>query len=155
MDRHRDVVLWKLAGLDDADLRRPLLPSGNTLLGIVKHLAIWDYIWICRTFGVATEPLPTDGGTDVSTMRVEPGESTADVVAFYERACAAVNQVIDEMSLDETRTTMSGRTLSLRWVLLHMLEDTIRHAGHMDIMRELIDGATGDHPYADGERWPS
>jgi Protein of unknown function (DUF664) len=62
LNRHRDAVLWKLDRLDDSQLRRAMLPSGNTLLGLVKHLATWEYIWICKTFGQQTEPLPTDNG---------------------------------------------------------------------------------------------
>jgi len=60
-------VLWKLEGQDDADLRRAMLPSGNTLLGLVKHLATWEYAWICRTFGYPTEALTLDEGDDTPT----------------------------------------------------------------------------------------
>ena len=60
LDRHRDAVVWKLDGLSDADLRRPMTPSGTTLLGLVKHLASVEYGWFCTTFGRATEPLPFD-----------------------------------------------------------------------------------------------
>ncbi len=140
LDRHRDAVLWKLEGLDDAELRRPMLTSGNTLLGLIKHLATWEYAWICRTFGPPTEPLTLDEGADYADLRVNPEESTADILAFYERARTAVNQVISKVDLDETGATMFGDTVSLRWALIHMLEDTARHAGHIDIMREIIDG---------------
>lgn len=148
LDRHRDAVLWKLEGLDDAELRSAMLPSGNTLLGLVKHLATWEYAWICRTFGPPTEPLPLDEGDDDADVCVSPGESTADILAFYDRARTATDQVISEVSLDEVGTTMFGDAVSLRWALIHMLEDTARHAGHMDIMRELIDGMVGAH------QWP-
>ncbi|MGH3450729.1 MAG: DUF664 domain-containing protein [Haloechinothrix sp.] len=60
LDRHRDVVLWKLDGLDDEQLRRPMTPSGTSLLGLVKHLAAVEYGWFCETFGRKTEPLPFD-----------------------------------------------------------------------------------------------
>ena len=146
LDRHRDAVLWKLEGLDDADLRRPVLPSGNTLLGLVKHLATWEYAWICRTFGHPAEPpLPFDDGDEDADGRVEPHESTADILAFYAGARAAADQVISEVDLDTVGTTMFGDSVSLRWALIHILEDTARHAGHIDIMRELIDGMIGDH----------
>ena len=68
LDRHRDAVLWKLKGLDDAELRRAMLPSGNTLLGLVKHLATWEYAWICGTFGHPTEPLPLGTGLTVRPL---------------------------------------------------------------------------------------
>lgn len=97
LDRHRDAVLWKLEGLEDADLRRAMLPSGNTLLGLVKHLATWEYAWICRTFGPPTEPLPIDEGDYDADVRVNPQESTAAILAFYERARTAADQVISEV----------------------------------------------------------
>ena len=146
LDRHRDVVRWKIDGLDDGQLRRPLTPSGTNLLGLVKHLACVEYGWFCETFGRATEPLPFVQADPDADLRVEPHESTADILAFYDRANAAANQVIDELEVKDTGTAWYGETVSLRWVLIHMIEETARHAGHMDIVRELIDGATGDHP---------
>ena len=145
LNRHRDAVVWKLQGLDDTELRRVMLPSGNTLLGLVKHLATWEYIWICRTFGHPTEQLPIDEGDDYADVRIDPGDSTDGILAFYSRARAAADQVIGGVDLDEVGTTMFGDTVSLRWAVIHILEDTARHAGHIDVMRELIDGMVGDH----------
>ncbi|MGV8976693.1 MAG: DinB family protein [Cellulomonas sp.] len=145
LDRHREVVLWKVDGLDDTSLRRPMTPSGTTLLGLVKHLAAVELGWFCETFGRETEPLPFDPDDAEVDLRVLPDESTADVLAFYGRARAAADRVIDEVGLDETGRSWSGETVSMRWVLIHMIEETARHAGHMDIVRELVDGATGDH----------
>jgi len=116
-------VLWKVDGLDDASLRRPMTPSGTTLLGLVEHLAAVELGWFCETFGRETEPLPFDPDDDDTDLRVGPDESTADILAFYGRARAAADRVIDDVGIEETA----------------------RHAGHMDIVRELIDGATGDH----------
>ena len=146
LDRHRDVVRWKLEGLDDGELRRPMTPSGTNLLGLVKHLASVEYGWFCETFGRATEQLPFVEDDPEADMRVAPDESTADILAFYARATAAADQVIDELDVEDTGTAWYGETVTLRWVLIHMIEETARHAGHMDIVRELIDGATGDHP---------
>jgi uncharacterized damage-inducible protein DinB len=145
LDRHRDAVLWKLEGLDDVDLRRTMTPSGTNLLGLVKHLAAVEYGWFCQTFGRATEPLPFDDDDENADLRVRPEETTEGVLAFYDRARAAADQVIDELALDETGTAWFGDAVSLRWVLIHMVEETARHAGHVDIVRELIDGMTGDH----------
>jgi uncharacterized damage-inducible protein DinB len=146
LDRHRDVVLWKLQGLDDEQLRRVLTPSGTSLLGLVKHLAAVEYAWFCETFGRDTEALPFVDDDPDADLRVEAEESTADIIAFYGRARAAADKVISEVELEETGTAWFGDPVSMRWVLVHMLEETARHAGHMDIVRELIDGATGDHP---------
>ena len=150
LDRHRDVVLWKLDGLDDEQLRRPMTPSGTTVLGLVKHLAAVEYGWFCDTFERPTEPrveaLNATADTDPDAdWRVERDESTADILGFYTRARAAADLSVAEIGLDTTGTSWNGRTVSMRWVLVHMLEEVARHAGHLDILRELIDGATGDH----------
>ncbi|WP_406173057.1 DinB family protein [Streptomyces sp. NBC_00996] len=144
LDRHRDAVLWKLEGLDDEQVRRVMTPSGTNLLGLVKHLASVEYGWFCTTFGRETEPLWFDpfAGED---MKVGQGETTARIVEFYGRARAAADRTISELPLDDLGTSWNGTTVSLRWVLIRMVEETARHAGHMDIVRELIDGSAGDH----------
>ncbi len=146
LDRHRDAVVWKAQGLDDAALRRPMTPSGTSVLGLVKHLAAVEYGWFCETFDRPTEPLPFDEADPEADMRAEPHESAADILAFYARARAAADEVIDELDVDSLGTAWHGATVSLRWVLIHMLEETARHAGHVDIVRELLDGQAGDHP---------
>jgi uncharacterized damage-inducible protein DinB len=146
LDLHRDIVLWKVDGLDDEQLRRRMTPSGTHLLGMVKHLASVEYGWFCLTFGRETEPLPFQDGDEDADLRVEPGETTEDILAFYARARAAADEVITELDLEETGTSWAGETVSLRWVLVHMIEETARHAGHFDIVRELIDGETGYLP---------
>lgn len=146
LDRQRAVVIWKLHGLPDEDLRRPMTPSGTNLLGLVKHLAAVEYGWFCETFGHPTEQLPFDPDDEDADLRVRPDESVADIVAFYARARAAADRVIESLGPDDVGRAWFGETVSLRWVLLHMIEETARHAGHMDIARELLDGATGDQP---------
>lgn len=145
LQRHRDVVLWKVEGLDDERLRAAMTPSGTNLLGLVKHLAAVEYTWFCSTFGRDTEPLPFAADDPEADLRIEPTETTADVLAFYARARDAADAVIDEVGIEDLGTSWYGPQVSLRWVLIHMIEETARHAGHMDILRELIDGATGDH----------
>ncbi|KAB2593484.1 DinB family protein [Streptomyces arboris] len=144
LDLHRDAVLWKLAGLDDEQVRRPMTPTGTNLLGLVKHLAAVEYGWFCSTFGRETEPFWFDPATE--DMAAGPDETTADILAFYARARVAADAAIRETDLETTGTSWDGRAVSMRWVLIHMLEDTVRHAGHMDIVRELIDGAVGRYP---------
>jgi uncharacterized damage-inducible protein DinB len=143
LDRHRDVILWKLEGLGDDALRRPMTPSGTNLLGLVKHLAAVEYGWFLLTFGRKTEPLPFDDDDNEADLRVGPHETTEDILAFHRRARAAADQVIDELGLDDTGRSWSGDRVSLRWVLIHMIEENARHAGHVDIVRELIDGEVG------------
>ena len=149
LDKQRDIVVWKIEGLDDEALRRPMTPSGTNLLGMVKHLAAVDYGWFCDTFGRETEPLPFDDDDENADLRVRPEETTEEILSFYARARAAADGVIAELDLDATGTSWHGDTVSLRWVLLHMIEETARHAGHMDIVRELIDARTGYLPPAD------
>ena len=146
LDRHRDVVLWKLQGLDDEQLRRRITPSGTNLLGLVKHLASVEYGWFCETFGRASDAIPFDESNPDADMRAEPHETTQAIVEYYGRARAAADHAIEELDVEDLGTAWYGETVSLRWVLIHMIEETARHAGHMDILRELIDGATGDHP---------
>ncbi|CAN5643454.1 DinB family protein [soil metagenome] len=146
LDRHRDVVLWKLDGLDDEQLRRPMTPSGTSLLGLVKHLASVEYGWFCETFGRESGSIAFDEDDPEADMRAEPHETTADILEYYGGARAAADRVIGELDLDDVGTAWFDEAVSMRWVLIHMIEETARHAGHMDIVRELIDGATGDHP---------
>ena len=153
LDRHRDVALWKLEGLDDNQLRRPMVPSGTSLLGIVKHLADCEYGWFCWTFRRDTEPggnwshFAGSGLTDYDDDGgwLSRDDRTADILSYFGRAWAAADQVIDDLSLDDTGTAWFGPTVSLRWVMVHVIEDTARHTGHMDILREMTDGSTGDH----------
>src|SRR3712207_4131814 len=144
LDRHRDVVLWSLEGLNVERLRRPMVPSGTSLLGLVKHLAAFEYSWFCETFGRPTEPLPLDDDDPDADLRVEPEETAADVLAFYARARDAADRAIDEIRSEETGTAWFGEPVTMRWVLIHMVEETARHAGHVDILRELIDGLPGE-----------
>jgi uncharacterized damage-inducible protein DinB len=149
LQRHRNVVLWKIEGLDDDQLRRQMTPSGTNLLGMVKHLAAVEYSWFCSTFGRDTEPLPLDDDDEDADLQVGADETTDGVVDFYKRAWRAADEAIDEIGLDDLGTAWWGEQVSMRWVLIHMVEETARHAGHADILRELIDGATGDHNRAE------
>ncbi|EGX56780.1 hypothetical protein SZN_26149 [Streptomyces zinciresistens K42] len=145
LDRHRDAVLWKLEGLDDERLRRPMTPSGTSLLGLVKHLGSVEYGWFAETFGGEVEPLWFDPYSD-EDMRADQGETTRQITDFYARARAASDRVIAERALtDRRKPAWRDEEVSLRWVLVHMVEETARHAGHMDILRELLDGAAGTH----------
>jgi uncharacterized damage-inducible protein DinB len=145
LNRHRDAVLWKVEGLDEEQLRRPMVPSGTNLIGLVKHLASVEYGWFCTPFGRPSVAVPFDPADPDADMRAETDETSADIVAYYGRSRAAADVVIDEVGLEDVGTAWSGQTVSMRWVLIHVIEDTARHAGHMDIVRELIDAQTGDH----------
>jgi uncharacterized damage-inducible protein DinB len=145
LNRHRDVVVWKTEGLSDEDLRRPMTPSGTSILGLVKHLGAVEYDWFCQTFDRPTEAWAFSDDDPELDLRVQPDETTADILAFYARARSAADVTIDSLEVTDTGTAWFGQDVTLRWVLIHMIEETARHAGHLDILRELIDGATGDH----------
>ncbi len=149
LQRQRDVVRWKLVGLNDEQLRRSMTPSGTNLLGLVKHLASVEYGWFCGTFGRESFELAQDPDDDNADMHAAPGESTADILAYYDRALLAADQSIDQLDIADSGTAWFGEKVSLRWVLVHMIIETARHAGHLDITRELIDGSTGDYPPVD------
>ena len=91
LDRHRDVVLWKLEGLDDEQLRRPMTPTGTNLLGLVKHLASVEYGWFCETFGRETEPLTDISEDPEADMRAAEGESTDAIIARAGSGAPTVN----------------------------------------------------------------
>ncbi|MER5891238.1 DinB family protein [Streptomyces sp. NPDC001941] len=144
LTRHCEAVAWKLEGLGEEQARRVLVPSGTNPVGLVKHLASVHYGWLVSTFGREVEPLWFDPFTDEDSYAFED-ETVESVLAFYGRARAAADRTIEELDLDATGTAWHGATVSLRWALIRMVEETARHAGHLDILRELIDGRTGDH----------
>jgi uncharacterized damage-inducible protein DinB len=146
LDRHRDAVLWKLEGLDDEQVRRSLVPSGTNLLGLVKHLAGVEYQWFGETFGREPEAVARLEQDPVADLRAGPDETTADIVAYYQRARAASDRAVEELDIEAIGTAWFGEKVSMRRVLIGMIEETARHAGQMDILRELIDGSTGSHP---------
>ena len=144
LDQQREVVLWKLDGLTDDQLRQPITPGGLYLLGLVKHLATGEYYWLCDLFGRPSEPRSLAASDDV---RLDPGDTTDSVLGYYARARTASDQAISELDLDTTATTWLGDTVSFRWAILHMIEETARHAGHADLVRERIDNTTGYLPH--------
>src|SRR3712207_5323266 len=101
LDRHRDVVLWKLEGLDDEQLRRSMTPSGTNLIGLVKHLASVEYGWFCDTFGRESDAIPFDEADPDADMRAGPDETTKEIVDYYGRARAAADHVIDELDVED------------------------------------------------------
>ena len=151
---HRDALLWKLEGLSEADQRRPMTGTGTNLLGLVKHLTGVEGAYFCDAFGKPRPPLAWESDEDVamgqfSDMYAKPDETADQLVASYRAATAAADRAIDELDLDATGKHHLGITVSLRWMLFTVLLDTARHAGHADIVRELIDGTAGSH-----REWP-
>lgn len=143
LDYHRATLVQKVEGLRDADLRRRLVPSATTLLGLVKHLAYVERWWFQIVFAGEDLPVPWSEEDPDADFRVEPNESTAQILRFYQEQVRRSREITASASLDEI-TRRPGRDHTLRWIMLHMVEETARHNGHADILRELIDGATGE-----------
>jgi hypothetical protein len=151
---HREALLWKLEGLPEVDLRRPMTGTGTNLLGLVKHLTGIESAYFCDAFGKPRPPLnwEADEGValgDMGDMYARADESAEEIAANYRAAAAAADRAIEELDLDATGRHHLGITVSLRWMMLIVLLDTARHAGHADIVRELIDGAAGSY-----REWP-
>lgn len=144
LDQQREVMLWKVEGLSDDQLRRPVTATGMHLLGLVKHLAGVEQYWLCHLFHREVELPFSQAAAD--DLELEPGDTAEGVLAYYGRARRASDEAIAELDLDATATTWVGDTVSFRWTLLHVIEEAARHAGHADIIREHIDNTTGYLP---------
>jgi uncharacterized damage-inducible protein DinB len=146
----RDALLWKLEGVSEYDVRRPLVPTGTNLLGLVKHVASVEAGYFGETFGRPFgEPLPwlDDEAEPNADMWATAEQSREDVVGLYRRVWVHSNATIDALPLDAVGHVPwwpPGRNeVTLHRILIHMIAETDRHAGHADIVRELVDGAAG------------
>jgi len=146
----REALLWKLDGVSEYDARRPLVPTGTNLLGIVKHVASVELGYFAETFDrPSTERLPwfDEGAEDGADMWATEDESRQDLVALYRRVWAHSDATIEALDLDAVGRVPwwpeERREVTLHQILVHMIAETHRHAGHADICRELIDGAAG------------
>ena len=137
LDGLRAGVLKKLAGLSDEDVRRSTVDSGTNLAGLVQHLTFVESLWFEE---VAAGGKATRGDR---SMQVDPSVPLRTLRAEYRAACAASNEIIAAIGDADAPVTRNGKTRDLRWVLLAVIEETARHAGHADIIREQIDGQTG------------
>ncbi|MFC5661768.1 DinB family protein [Kitasatospora misakiensis] len=143
----RDALLWKLEGLSEYDVRRPLTPTGTNLLGLVKHATAAEALYFGETFGrpfEAPRPWITGEAEPNSDFWATPEESREEIVGRYRAACAHADATIAALPLDAVGRVPGGRsTVTLHHGLVHMTAETQRHAGHADIVRELVDGVTG------------
>jgi uncharacterized damage-inducible protein DinB len=143
LDWYRDALLRKIEGLNQEAATRRLVPSATTLLGMVKHLAYVERGWFQGTFlGEPIERLRTADDPDAE-FRIELGESIDRIVGLYRREVERSREIVRAASLDDHALRADRRNYSLRWILVHMIEETARHVGHADILREQLDGATG------------
>jgi len=158
----RAGLLSKLDDLGEYDMRRPMTPTGTNLLGLVKHLADLEYGYLGESFG---RPAPEtmswieDGSIwQGADMWATADESSEYILGLYDRACAHADRTISDLDLDAPGTVAhwpeDRRDTTLGVLLIRMVAETAQHAGHADVIRELIDGRAGpDHDDIDEATW--
>jgi uncharacterized damage-inducible protein DinB len=146
----RDALLWKLDGLSEYDIRRPMVPTGTNLLGLLKHVASVEAGYLGDTFGRPFgEPLPwfEEDAEPNADMWATVDESREQMVDLYHRVWANSDATIEALPLDSLGQVPwwpeERRSVTLHRILIHMIAETDRHAGQADIVRELIDGTVG------------
>ncbi len=164
----REALVWKLEGLSDYDIRRPMVPTGTNLLGLIKHVASVEAGYFGETFGRPfDEPLPWLGedAEPNADMWATAEESREQIIELYHRVWAHSDATIEASALDATGRVpwwpAERNEVTLHRILIHMTAETHRHAGHADIVRELIDGGAGlrdgndNMPHVDRRWWES
>ena len=145
-------MLSKVNGLSEYDMRRPMTPTGTNLLGLVKHLAGVEYVYLGDSFD---RPPPdtmswVEDGTiwDGADMWATTDDTSEDLIALYQRAAAHGDATIDALDLDAAGSVAhwpeDRRATTLGILLIRMVTETAQHAGHADIIRELVDGQAGN-----------
>lgn len=133
---HRESLVRKVTGLDDAAARRRFVGSDTTLLWLIKHAAGAETRWVLWSFAGEVDHVRDD--------TVGPDDTLRAAIDEYQAIWARVDTTVSAASLDDRcRAVSGGDEVNLRWIITHLLEETARHAGHADILRELIDGRTG------------
>jgi uncharacterized damage-inducible protein DinB len=164
----REALLWKLEGLSEYDVRRPMVPTGTNLLGLVKHVASVEAGYLGEVFGRPfPQPMPwiAEDAEPNADMWATAAESRAEIADFYRRIWTHSDATLAALPLDAKGEVPwwqpDRREVTLHRIALHMIAETHRHAGHADVVRELIDGAAGlrrtndNLPPGDQDWWAS
>ena len=147
LEWYRATVFLKVEGLtDEQAARRATPPSPLSLLGIVRHMAEVERAWFRRRFAGETAPPIYYTDDDRDGDMFPPRDATlAEAIATIETEIAAARTIADAASLDQHGAVLlDGEPVNMRWILVHMIEEYARHCGHMDLLREAVDGQTGD-----------
>jgi uncharacterized damage-inducible protein DinB len=140
LDWLRVALYDKLDGVEEEAARRRLVPSETTLLGLVKHAAMVEATWFRYRFAGEEDPYPEDEG-----FELYDSDDVSSVLGLYRTECDKSRVAIRDASPDDPAARdLRGMAYNLRYILIHMIEETARHAGHADILREQIDGSTGE-----------
>jgi Protein of unknown function (DUF664) len=144
LDFHREVLIRKVCGVSEQEARLRRVPSQTTLAGLVKHMTGVERGWFQRVLaGRPTSDIgPNVGGGDES-WDLADDETVESLVEEYRRCCEQSRQTAARFALDDAVPHRRLGHVSLRWIYVHMVEETARHVGHADILREQTDGATG------------
>lgn len=149
----RQALLWKLDGVSEYDIRRPLTPTGTNLLGIVKHLTLIEQGYLGLVFGRPSPdmpPLEEIMAVPNSDFWATAEESREEIVELYQRAWQHSDETIAALALDSAGIVPwwaeGKQDVTLHRILIHVITDAARHVGHADIVRETIDGAAGMQP---------
>lgn len=145
LEYHRQVVRGKVRGLSEEDARRRLVPSSTTPIALIKHAAAVERAWFHHYLaGRPREQIAGNAQGDAPSWEVGQDETIADVIAEFDASCAESRRIAAGFALDDTVPHDRLGPVSLRWIYVHMIREHARHVGHADILREQIDGGTGD-----------
>jgi hypothetical protein len=144
LDFLRATVVHKVAALiDEQAFSRPVRASRLTPGGLVKHLTGVERFWFSIDFAGLDVPWPWHDEDPHGNFRILPGDTLGEIVAGYVAECGRSREAIAGCALDDLARG-EGNTFNLRYALAHMIEETARHCGHLDLLRESIDGQTGE-----------
>ncbi|MGI9647647.1 MAG: DinB family protein [Acidimicrobiia bacterium] len=146
LQQNRSIVLWKLDGITLEQGAQKTVESDTTLLGVLKHLAWVERWWFCDFIDGQEVEYPWGEEDPDGEWRINEGDTVDSIRELYATAVDEANTVIDAAESLDVMGSSGGRSRSLRWVMVHMIEETARHAGHLDIIREIIDGTAGYTP---------
>jgi uncharacterized damage-inducible protein DinB len=138
LDVFRDTVVAKIDGLSEEDIRRRLVPSLTTVGGLVKHLRWVETGWFHQLLGARSGDIRRAHPRDWE-FTVQPDDTAATLIAEYRAACARSRELAAAYTLDDVVPEESMGSVSVRWIYVHLIEETARHAGHLDILREQIE----------------
>ena len=146
LDYQRATLLWKCEGIEPEDMvRRGVPPSGLSLLGLVRHMTFVEWSWFENRFAANGSPQPFDTSQDVDVdfNDLDPARVSEDMERFLQQ-CDVSRTIVEGADSFDQLAAATKDDLSLRWIMVHMIEEYARHNGHADLLRELIDGAVGE-----------